>query len=172
MKKTLSNFISFLIATAIMIFSEELTQVILFTLTHSNEATKVILLVSQADCFTCFFFSFVLWLYLFRLIKYKLLVFIMKAPPSPLQCHFSFLAQYQVVSAFTWQIMPTFILNVFNFRTSAFELSLGPPSNTLGRCPTQTSAKPLHWSPSLSLYCTAYSEHACGPTICLLLLWL
>lgn len=173
-KKALSYFISFLIATAVRVFSEQLTQVIFFTLTHSNEATKMILVVSQADCFTCFFFffSFVLWLYLFYLIKYKLLVFIMKAALSPLQHHFSFLVQYQVPSASTWWIMPTFILDVFNFQTSAFTLSLGQPSNTLGRCPPQTSAKPLHWSPSLSLCCTAYSERACGPTICLLLLWL
>lgn len=50
--------------------------------------------------------------------------------------------------------------------------SLRQPSNMLGRCPPQTSAKPLHWSPSHSLCCTAYSDHARGSSICLLLLWL
>ena len=96
----------------------------------------------------------------------------MRAPQSPLQCYFSFLVQYQVPSASTWWIMATFILHVFNFQTSAFTLSLGQPSNALGRYPLQTSTKPLLWSPSCSLCCIAYSEHACGPKICLLLLWL
>lgn len=72
----------------------------------------------------------------------------MRAPPSPLQCYFSFLVQYQVPSASTWWIMPTFILHVFNFQTSAFMLSLRQPCNAFGRRPPQTSAKPLHWSPS------------------------
>lgn len=118
------------------------------------------------------FFSFVLWLYLFHLIKYKLLVFIMRAPPSPLQHYFSLLVQYQVPSASTYWIMATFILHVFNFQTSAFTLALGQPSNMLGRRPLQTSAKPPCWFPSRSLCSAAYSKHACGPRICLLLLWL
>lgn len=50
--------------------------------------------------------------------------------------------------------------------------SLRQPSNVLGRCHPQTSAKPLCWSPSHSLCCTAYSEHAHGSRICLLLFWL
>ena len=60
----------------------------------------------------------------FHLIKYKLLVFIMRAPASPLQCYFWFLVQHQVPSASTWWMMPIFILHVFNFQTSAFALSL------------------------------------------------
>lgn len=100
----------------------------------------------------------------------------MRAPPSPLQCYFSFLVQYQVPSASTWWIMPTFILHVFNFQTSALTLSLRQSSNALGRRPLQTFTKLPCWSPcsptfSLSLlHCL--SEHACGPRICLLLLWL
>lgn len=51
-------------------------------------------------------------------------------------------------------------------------LSLRQPSSVLGRCPPQTSAKPLPGSPSHTLCCTAYSEHARGSRICSLLLWL
>lgn len=130
-----------------MFFSWHLMKVISFTLTHSNEATKIILPVCQAHCFTCIF-SLVLWLYLLHLIKCKLLVFIRRAPPSPLQYFFSFLLQYQVPSASTWLIMPTFIVHVFNFQTSAFMLPLRQPSNVLGWSHLQISAKPPHCSSS------------------------
>lgn len=75
----------------------------------------------------------------------------MRAPPSPLQCCFSFLVQYQVPSASTWWIMPTFILHVFNFQTSAFMLSLRQSSNALGRRPPQIFTKLLRWSHLLAL---------------------
>lgn len=72
----------------------------------------------------------------------------MRATPSPLQCYFSFLVQYQVPSASTWLVMPTFTVHVFNFPTSAFTLPLRQPSVMLGRSPPQTSAKPLYCSSS------------------------
>lgn len=91
----------------------------------------------------------------------------MRAPPSPLQCYFSFLVQYQVPSASTWWIMPTFILHVFNFQTSAFTLSLRQSSNALGRRPPQTFTKLLRWSPSSPTFSLSLlrclSERACGP---------
>lgn len=72
----------------------------------------------------------------------------MRATPSPLQCYFSFLVQYQVPSASTWLVMPTFTVHVFNFPTSAFMLPLRQPSVVLGKSPPQTSAKPLYCSSS------------------------
>lgn len=112
----------------------------------------------------------------------------MRATPSPLQCYFSFLVRYQVPSASTWLVMPTFTVHVFSFPTSAFMLPLRQPSVMLGRSPPQTSAKPLYCSSSSptftlshafpiqgmtmvpeSVYCSsAWRERLCSPCVFLL----
>lgn len=77
-----------------------------------------------------------------------------------------------VPSAICFHLVNNASLKIKDVEFKVRSLSLRQPSNVFGRCHPQTSAKPLRWSPSHSLCCTAYSEHARGSTICLLLLWL